>query len=219
MRDLSSISTAIFDLDGTILDSSPIWDGLAERFLCSRDIKPQPGLSRLLSSMTLAEGSSFLRENYPLTEAPEQIQAQLIRIISDYYRNECPMKPGASQLLEAIYSRGIAAVIATAGDKALSEAALRRLGLLGYFTGILTCDEYGSKSQPGIFLAAAELAGAAPERTAVFEDSLSAAVTAKNAGVLVAAVRDSSEPQQTLLQSTADYYRTDLSGYIEFFRG
>ncbi len=217
MRDLGRVSAAIFDLDGTILDSSRIWDGLAEGFLQSRGLTPQPGLSQLLGSMTLAEGSCFLRDNYHLTEAPEQIQARLLGIIEGFYRNECQLKPGAARLIEAVRDRGIPAVIATAGDRDLSAAALKRLGLLDHFSGILTCGEYGGKNQPGIFLAAAELAGTLPDCAAVFEDSLSAAVTAKTAGFLVAAVEDISEPRQTLLQRTADYYRTDLSGYIEFF--
>lgn len=217
MRDLRRVSAAIFDLDGTILDSSGIWDGLAERFLQSRGLTPQPGLSQLLGSMTLAEGSRFLRDNYPLTEDPEQIQARLLGIIADFYRNECQLKPGAARLIEAVKGCGISAVIATAGDRDLSAAALKRLGLLDYFSGILTCGEYGGKNQPGIFLAAAALAGASPDCAAVFEDSLSAVVTAKSTGFLTAAVKDISEPRQTLLQRTADYYRADLSGYIEFF--
>ena len=66
-------------------------------------------------------------------------------------------------------------------------------------------------------MAAAELCGARPCECVVFEDSLHAVVTAKKAGFVTAAVRDESEPQQALLAQTADYYRRDLTGYLELF--
>lgn len=219
MREISSIKAAVFDLDGTILDSSVVWNDLGERFLASRGIIPQPGLSDWLSPMTLPESCTYLKQNYPLTESPQQIQLEICKIIADFYKNECILKPGAAELLTELNRRGTALSIATAGDKALSQAALRRLGIMDLFSGIVTCDQYGGKDHPEIFLKAAEAAGKAPDCTAVFEDSLHAVITAKKAGFLTAAVMDRSEPQQVKLRKTADYYRENLSGYLELFQG
>lgn len=217
MNRLNNISAAIFDLDGTVLDSSEVWDGLAERFLISRGISPEQGLSALLGSMTMQQGCQYLKGAYALPEAPEQIQQELLSIIERFYRSECRLKPGAAQLLAQMHDSDIHVMAATAGDKALSLAALERLGVLDCFNGILTCDEYGGKDRPDIFLAAAERMGSAPERTAVFEDSLHAVISAKSAGFITAAVRDRAEPRQGLLRAEADYYKDDLSGYIGFF--
>lgn len=217
MSGMNVIGAAIFDLDGTVLDSSGVWDGLAERFLRGRGISPEQGLSDLLGSMTMQEGCRYLKAAYSLPDSPEQIQQSLLAIIEGFYRNECRLKPGAAQLLAELRGLGIPFAAATAGDKALSAAALERLGILDMFAGILTCDEYGGKDRPEIFLAAAGLLGAVPEETAVFEDSFHAVMSAKSAGFVTAAVKDCSEPRQEQLRAAADYYKEDLSGYIGSF--
>lgn len=211
---LRDISAAIFDIDGTLLDSSPMWRDLGERFLQSRGITPQPGLSDILAPMTIEESCRYLPENYPLNDTPDGVRAALLEMISDLYRRECPLRPGAAQLLNTLHSRGITLLLATAGDKRLSQAALERLGVFRLFSGIFTCDEFGSKSRPDIFLAAAYAAVFPPEECAVFEDSLTAVLTAKSAGFLTAAVCDISEPQQETLRSTADYYRLTPGDYL-----
>ena len=94
---------------------------------------------------------------------------------------------------------------------ALARAALERLGVLGYFSALLTCEGYGGKDKPDIFLNAAAAAGGIPENTAVFEDSLHALLTAKQAGFLAVGVYDSGEPQQEKLKASADYYFRNLS--------
>ena len=100
---------------------------------------------------------------------------------------------------------------ATAGDERLARAALERLGVLGYFSALLTCEGYGGKDKPDIFLNAAAAAGGIPENTAVFEDSLHALLTAKQAGFLAVGVYDPGEPQQEKLKASADYYFRNLS--------
>ena len=213
--ELREISAAVFDLDGTVLDSSWIWDGLGERYLISRGITPAPGLTENIRVMSVERGCEFLRDSYPLGLTSGEIQQGILGMIADFYRRECLLKPGAAELLELLARRGVGISAATAGEKELALAALERLGVLRYFSGIFTCAEYGGKEKPDIFVAASS---APAERTAVFEDSLHAVITAKRAGFITAAVCDSSEPEQALLRETAAYYRRDLSGYIADFR-
>lgn len=218
MRTLSDISAAIFDIDGTILDSSGIWADLGERYLQGIGITPRPRLSEILAPMTLQESCRYLREVYKIPASGFTIQSGLLGIISRFYREECSLKPGAAELLEILQSRGVTMTLATAGNRELSRAALGRLGVLRYFSGIVTCDEYGSKSRPDIFLAAADITGGSPADCAVFEDSLQAVRTANSAGFLTAAVQDISEPQQDELRSSADFYAESLSDYAVMLR-
>lgn len=217
MRELSSIKAAVFDLDGTLLDSSRIWEDLGGRFLLSIGVTPETELPVILGSMSLEEGCSYLSGHYRLRQTPEQVRTALLDILSDFYRSECELKSGAFQLLTKLKECGIPAVIATAGDRELSAAAMKRLDILDMFCGMVTCRECGGKDKPDIFLTAAKLAGSTPEHTAVFEDSLMAVSTAKAAGFLTAAVSDISEPQQDELKRTADYYCSSLSDYLRFF--
>lgn len=62
------IRGAIFDVDGTLLDSMKIWDNAGERYLQSRGRQAEPGLSRILFSMSLADGATYLKETYELPE-------------------------------------------------------------------------------------------------------------------------------------------------------
>lgn len=209
------IHFAIFDIDGTLLDTSPMWAGLGERFLRSRGITPRGGLSDRLLRLSLEEGAELLRREYLQNETAADILNSLKCIIGDFYRYEAAAKRGAPELLQALSERGIPMSLATAGDEELSRAALERLGLMRYFKGLASCGEYGGKHSPAVYIAAARMAGGTAAETLVFEDSLHAAQTAKRAGFKVAAVRDIGEPRQEELRAVADHYADDLTEYAE----
>ena len=209
MRDILGIKAAVFDLDGTLFDSTAAWKGLGERYLTSRGITPAPGLDEKLRCMTLPDGSEYLKARYSLPDSPTQIQADIIRGIERFYLSECRLRPGAFGLVRLLHSRGIGISAATAGD---------RLGIFGCFEDVFTCEKYGSKHEPGIFLAAARAAGGNSADTAVFEDSLHCILTAKNAGFLTAAVADPGEPEQSALKAAADYYCLSMEDYFRIFQ-
>ncbi|MDE7194521.1 MAG: HAD family phosphatase, partial [Oscillospiraceae bacterium] len=71
------ICTAIFDIDGTLLDTSPMWAGLGERFLRSRGITPRGELSEKLLRLSLEEGAELLRREYLQNETAAEILSGL----------------------------------------------------------------------------------------------------------------------------------------------
>ncbi|MGN0641481.1 MAG: HAD family hydrolase [Oscillospiraceae bacterium] len=204
------INAAIFDLDGTLLDSTEMWENLGERFLQSLDIVPKDGLRDEIWDMSLPESAAFFKREYALSLSEEEIIARLNELSESVYTNDAPLKSGAKRLLGSLQMLDIKCAIATAADKNLAEAALARTGISEYFSGILSCSEHGAKTAPDIFLKAAELLGAKPRETVVFEDSLTAVQTAKSAGFITAAVFDSSEKNPDLLRDTADFYGKNL---------
>lgn len=207
------IKAAIFDIDGTLLDTSSMWAGLGERYLQRLGIAPLEGLSDKLYRMSFDEGVSFLRREYALPYSESEITRQIRQITESFYKNEVMPKAGARELLEELGKRGVRMSIATAGDMELSRAALERLGLMVFFEGMASCKEHGGKHSPEVYCAAAELVGSAPENIIVFEDSLHAVETAKRAGFITAAVRDSGENEQQALSEAADFYCNSLSEY------
>lgn len=204
------INAAIFDLDGTLLDSTDMWENLGERFLQSLDIVPKENLRDEIWDMSLPESAAFFRREYALSLSEEEIIARLNELSESVYTNDAPLKSGAKRLLGSLQMLDIKTALATAADKNLAEAALARTGISEYFSGILSCSEHGAKTAPDIFLKAAELLGAKPRETVVFEDSLTAVQTAKSAGFITAAVFDSSEKNPDLLRDTADFYGKNL---------
>lgn len=204
------IKAAIFDLDGTLLDSTGMWENLGERFLLSLEIEPKDGLRDEIWDMSLPESAAFFKREYAISLSEEAIIARLNELSESVYTKDAPLKSGVKRLLGSLQMLDIKCALATAADKNLAEAALARTGISESISGIFSCSEYGAKTAPYIFLKAAELLGANPREIVVFEDSLSAVQTAKSAGFITAAVFDKSEKNPDLLRETADFYGETL---------
>lgn len=206
------IKAAIFDLDGTLLDSTEMWENLGERFLLSQGIYAQDGLRDEIWDLSLPESAAFFKREYGVELSESEILQALKSLSESVYTKDAPLKTGARRLLTTIEMLDIKRAVATACDADLAKAALERLGIWGSFWGIFSCSEYGAKTSPAIFLKAAQRLGAIPAETIVFEDSLSAILTAKKAGFITAAVFDPSEKRQGLLREKADFYAENLDG-------
>jgi len=203
-----NIKGVIFDMDGTLLDSMPVWDELGHKYLQSVGCTPAEDLRERLRPLGLAETAQLFKEEYQLPYSVDQIMDQLNKLIEDYYFHSIPLKPGAAELLERLSQKGVKMALATATDRYLVEAALQRLGILHYFTCILTCGEVGcGKDQPLIYTRAMEMLQTRPEETIIFEDALHAARTAKNAGYTVVGVYDPSAARhEEALRAITDYF-------------
>lgn len=205
------IQGAIFDVDGTLLDSMPIWDTIAQDYLRSLGYTPREDLSKTFASFTMEQAACYYRSEYGVTLSNEEIIAGIDEMIAHFYTHEVQPKPGVDALLHALQSRGVKMCIATATDQHLVEAALERCGIRRYFSAIFTCSSVGhSKKEPQIYRAARAHLGTAKETTYVFEDALHAAQTAAADGFPVAAVFDPSEQQQEALMTLAQVYLRDF---------
>lgn len=209
------IKYAIFDLDGTIFDSSEMWRTLGLQYLAMLGKTPAPDLADRLGALTVPEGAELLHDEYGLGYSPEEIVRHITRMTEKFYLEQVTMKDGAPKLLAALRAHCVRMSIATAGDTGLALSALDRLGIAEFFSGAVSCSDYGAKTSPEVFFAAADLIYAVPEETIVFEDSLHAVQTAKKAGFAVAAVCDVGEKNQDALKKTADFYALSLTEFAE----
>lgn len=201
---------AIFDLDGTLLDSMFIWETIGEDYLRSLGLTPQDNLRETLRDMSLYQSACYYQREYHVPGTPQEIMAGINRMIEHFYVEEVQVKPGVPQFLETLKQRGIPLCIATATDRHLVEAALERTGILPYFDALFTCTDVGhGKDEPHIFHAARNFLGTEQAHTLVLEDALYAIRTAKTAGYTVAGVFDSSEPDQETVKKLSDYYIDD----------
>lgn len=202
------IKGAIFDIDGTLLDSMPIWTDVGARYLRSIGVTPEKGLGEILFSMTMEEGAAYLRRTYDLSQTESEIQKGIVDIIGDFYRYEVPLKAGMREHLEHLSSQNIPMTLATTGECELAEAALTRLGVWQYFSAMFTANElHTSKKEPLIYHTAANFMGTAPHETMVYEDVIHALTTAKKAGFQTTAVEDTaSEKDKAAILAIADHY-------------
>lgn len=214
------IRGVIFDVDGVLLNSMPVWENLGEIYLEHLGIEAEKGLGETLFAMSLEEGADYLIENYGLKQTPGEIIAGLNREVQDFYGRKVPLKEGVRGYLEEFRDRKIPMAIATSGDRANAEAALKRLKVLSYFRAVFTCSEIGSsKSHPDIYYAAALQLDTDPSDTWVFEDALHAIRTAKKAGFRTAGVYDRASGRDLAqIRDTADIYLPEFKDFDSFWK-
>ena len=210
------IRGAIFDVDGTLLDSMFIWDTIGETYLRSIGYQPKENLNETFKNMSLHQAARYYQTEYGVTRSIDEIMDGVNAMLERYYRFEVPLKPGVAELLERLRQDGVRRCIATATDRHLVEAALDRCGVLSCFGEIFTCNEVGhGKDEPDIFEEALRSLGTRREETLVFDDALYAVRTAKEAGFPVAAVYDSHERSQAEVRARSDLYLEDLTQLVE----
>lgn len=214
------IKGVIFDVDGVLLNSMPIWENLGELYLRSLGVEAEKDLGEILFTMSLEEGADYLISQYGLDKTPEEIVEGLNREVRDFYAQRVPLKEGVREFLYEFNEKKIPMVIATSGDRKNTEAALKRLKILNYFQGIFTCSEIGSgKNQPDIYLAAALQLDTEPAETWVFEDAYHAIRTAKSVGFKTAAVYDKANDKDLAqIWNTADIYLPEFTDFNIFWK-
>lgn len=203
------LQSAIFDMDGTLLDSMHIWRDIGPRMLRARGIEPAPDLGERLKPMTAHQGAAYCKAAYDLPETEEEIYDQIADQVRLFYETEVAAKPGVKEALSLLKMEGVWMYVATATDRHLAEEALRHAGIRDYFRGIVTSAEtgVGKDVSPEIYERALRRLRSSKKDTVIFEDALHAIRTAKSAGFRVAAIYDpSAEEDQAEIRSLADYY-------------
>lgn len=206
---------AIFDLDGTLLDSMQVWETIGEEYLRSKGIKSSPDINDTLRPLSLAQAADYMIEFCGLCGTREEIIADVNKRIEQQYYEVFVLKPGANEFLTTLKNNKIPMCVATATDRHLTEAVLKRLGVLECFKAIFTCTEVkAGKDKPDIYLKAQQALGTHISETFVFEDTLRAINTAKRAGFKVVGVLDqTSHSQAQEIKNLADFTITDFKEF------
>lgn len=172
----------IFDLDGTLLDSMQIWDNIGYEYLSAKGVLGIPSdIKEILKAMNLMEAATYFFEQFGIGSSAKGVYDEIEQEVARKYLEQVALKSGTAEFLEQ--HRELKMCVATATDQHLASLALKRLGILEYFSFILTSSEVGiSKENPDIFLMAAKRLEAPVEDCIVFEDALHAIKAAKSAG-------------------------------------
>lgn len=212
------IQGAIFDVDGTLLDSMSVWANIGADYLRFLGYEPRENLNETFKSMSLYQAACYYQSEYGVTLSTDEIIAGVNDRIGQFYRERAGLKPGVAGFLRQLRERGVKMCIATATDRPLVEAALERCGVLAYFSDIFTCFSVGhGKDEPVIYRTALEHLQTARAKTIVFEDALYAARTARRDNFVTAAVYDAYEKHQAELRAAADLYITDFTDWKSFW--
>lgn len=208
-----NIAGAIFDMDGTLLDSMGAWCDAGSRYMRSLGLTPPLTLDDDLLRLSLAEAAAYMQA-LGVNKPVEEIQAGFNSMMDEFYVNQVCARPGVNEFLSRLRRAGARICVATASDRYQVETALAHAGVDTYIERIFTCTELNTgKHEPFIFNAAREFMGTDIAATWVFEDARHAAYAAKSAGYKVCGVYDASEPDQPGLRAVADVY---IKSFEEF---
>lgn len=207
---------AIFDLDGTLLDSMVMWRNLAIRYLNMKGVYETGNIVAEIRYSPLKDACRHISEKYINSLSPQEVYDEIMQMIYDFYKNEVNFKPGAREYLDHLKEKGIKMSLATSTDREFFIPALKRLDGEKYFEGYVTDVEVGkSKHFPHIYNRAREIIGTDISKTTVFEDIYVGANTAKCAGYRVVGVYDiMAEPESESLKKVCDIYVRTLDELI-----
>lgn len=212
------ITGAIFDVDGTLLQSGCLFARFALECLRARGIAPNPGLEETLKPMVLQDVANYIRVEYGLSENVDTLSAEINARTVDFYENALLPKPGAAEFLSYLHKKGTRICVVTANERPQVEAAFARNGILEYFDHIFTCTEMGvGKEKPESFYTALELLGTEKEKTVVFDDALYALTTAKEAGFPVCGIHPGHGEDLPAVMEISDVYIRTFEGADKIF--
>jgi HAD superfamily hydrolase (TIGR01509 family) len=179
-----SVRSVVFDLDGLMIDSEPLFEESARRLLARRGVALQRPVLRAMMGSPARQALQVFRDGHGLTETVEELRIESSQLFHEILGEErVKLLPGVVELLERLEKKGIPRAIATSSSRRYLERVLTPYGLLEHFAFSLTCDDVThGKPHPEIYEKAAARFGHAAAEMVVLEDSPNGLRAAKAAG-------------------------------------
>jgi HAD superfamily hydrolase (TIGR01509 family) len=185
-----NIKGAIFDMDGTLIDSMGYWKTAAGDYIKALGKEPSADLGDRFLTLGLANIYPQIKEEYALTQPIEEVSAGIYAIMEKNYDN-VDVKPYVKDMLEAFKTMGVKMCIASATNSDLASKVLTRLGIRDYFSAVLCCKDVGrGKRYPDVYNYALNYLGTNKEETPVFEDAVYAVRTLHANGFVSVGIED-----------------------------
>ena len=185
------IKAVIFDMDGTLIDSTGLWHEIDHKFFSKRGMELPKDYAQKIVHLGLTKAAELTKELYGIQESPEEIILEWRQMAIDMYQNDVQLKDGAIELLELFKKNGLTLSIATANDEELYMPCINRLGIGKYFDFIADVNSSKEgKNSAKIYLDLAKEMASKPENTLVLEDMPTCVKTVYGSGFITVAVAD-----------------------------
>ncbi len=173
---MNNIKAAIFDLDGTLVDSMWVWKQIDIDYLSKKGHSVPKNLNDEITHLSFSQTAEYFKNKFSLEDSIEEIMNDWNTMAYNYYTNDIKLKPGGLQYLLKLKELGIKIGLATSNSYPLLEAVLKKRDIYNLFDAIVTTEEAKkSKSNPDVYLMAATRLDVKPSECIVFEDIIEAA--------------------------------------------
>jgi HAD superfamily hydrolase (TIGR01509 family) len=188
MEGIPVIQAVIFDLDGVLIDSEPVWEQVRRQVVAQHGGHWADDAQQRLMGMSTGEWARYLAEDLGVSLPPDQVAALVIGQMADRYRQHLPLLPGAVDAVRALAARWPLG-LASSAPAVLIETVLDQSGLAASFAAAMSTEQVPrGKPAPDIYLAVSGALGIDPRRGAAIEDSANGLRSAAAAGLAVVAV-------------------------------
>lgn len=208
------IKAAIFDMDGTLIDSLMLWNILwstfGKKYLNDHSFAPSVEDDKTVRTLTLKDAMYLIHNHYHLGKSGEELLKLANNMIYDFYANSVELKKGVKEFLEYCKNSGVKMCVASATAPELVNVAIKHCDIEKYFLKVFSCDTLGNgKEHPDIFLRAIDFLGEKTEDIWVFEDSLVAIETATKIGMPTVGIYDRFNYGQDKIKEITTAYIAD----------
>lgn len=189
---IRNMKAAIFDMDGTLIDSMGYWRNLNAAFVKKHGVTPTPEQEARMYSMSGTMVVSYFQNEFGIKTDYRTLFSEACDAMEPVYTAGVPHKPGAAAYLKRLRARGVKCVVATASPAKLALLALNKANLVGDLDYIFSTELFGThKNDPAFFAKLSEWIGVPQEACVMFEDALYAMQGARRAGLGVVGITDS----------------------------
>ena len=192
MADNRKLEAVLFDMDGVVVDSEPLWTEAEKQLLARRNLPYSPSLKTAMMGRDARGAVGFLMEHYALAESLGELIEERNQLIAELFKEHLKAIPSALELVRSVIAAGTMTGLVSSSPKPLVELALEKLGATGLFDLTLSGDQVvRGKPAPDIYITAAEKLGVRPEYCLVIEDAPHGVAAAKDAGMCCLAISTS----------------------------
>jgi HAD superfamily hydrolase (TIGR01509 family) len=182
------IEAVVFDMDGVLIDSEPVWERVRRRFVADRGGRWPADAQDRMMGMSTAEWSAYISADFGIGLTPQQVAGQVIAAMAAEYSEHLPLLPGAIDAVRTLAGRWPLAV-ASSSPRSLIGTVLAAADLGSAFAAVVSSEEVPrGKPAPDVYLAAADRLSVSPEACAAIEDSSNGLRSAAAAGFTVIAI-------------------------------
>ncbi len=201
---------AIFDLDGTILDSMWVWEQVDVNFLGNRGISVPKDYAKEISAMNIMTAAEYTIARFGLPETAEQVAAEWYGMAMKEYAEDVQLKTGAREYMAYLKAKDVKLAVATSSPRELFLPCLENNEIFEFFDVIVTTMEVErGKDFPDVYEEAARRISLKPSECMVFEDILKGIKAAKRGGFYVVALEEDHaiEDRQEIKQVSHKYIK------------